>query len=647
MNLLVCLIISISLFLVLPDRSHSAETDSSQTLSTPIHSNQTQPKQEPTNKITVQSTIKKVNLGANIHYFQDKEKKYDIDQLSKNDEISWQKNGDETPNFGVDNSDTWFKKSILFDHLDTDQYLLEIAYPALDFINIYLVQNGQLLKAYHTGDRLPFKSREVDHRNFLFPLPRLNTEQAIDIYVHTQTAGALQLPFFLWEKQGFWEQDQYQLMAHTFFFSILITLALYNFMLFLSLRDTTYLLYVAYIACLTISQMGLRGLNYQILVPEYPLISERMLLISIGTSIFFACLFARQFMSLPRTNPKLNGLLLFTALLGLLQAFGGLFMPYSLNLKIGILFTAIACPILLISGLKQWLNGYKIARFFTLAWIVYLIGQFAITLSKFGLLPRTTWIEHGPEIGAGLEIILLSFALADRMNEERRKRYLAQDNALIHEKAAREAQENALNIQNQANEELEARVNTRTQELRETLEELSEANEKLHSLSTLDGLTQVGNRRSFDNVLDREWRRCMRDRVDLSLLLLDADHFKQINDQYGHQVGDECLKYIAGILTGSVKRPADGVSRYGGEEFVIVLPNTSQQGAKIIAERIRSSIESKTFEIDGKTLSLTISIGLASTLPNAGHEQTSLIEKADQALYRAKNEGRNRVCISK
>ena len=564
-----------------------------------------------------------------------------------NKTLNWQVNKDEAPNFGVDPSNFWFKTRINFDKQSSDDYLVEIAYPVLDFIDLYIFQNGKMKKAYHTGDRLAFNTRSLEHRNFLFPLPLLQTDIPVDIYVRAQTAGAMQLPFFIWEQQVFWEQDQFQLMAHTFFFAILVTLALYNFMLFVSLRDNAYLLYVLYIISLTISQMGLRGMNYQLLVPDHPIINERMLLTSIGVAIIFAGLFARKFMALPRTSPILNKIMLFIVTLAVIQAIGGIFMPYSLNVKMGILLTAISCPTLLIVGLIQWLKGYKIARFFTLAWAIYLIGQFALTLSKFGIIPRTTWIEHGPEIGAGLEVILLSFALADRMNEERRKRHLAQENALLHERSAREAQEHSLTIQNQANEELESRVNARTLELSETLEELSEVNEKLHALSTLDGLTKVGNRRAFDNVLEREWRRCMRDQVELSLLLLDADHFKQINDQYGHQTGDECLKRIAAILGESVKRPADGVARYGGEEFAVVLPNTSEQGAIVIAERIRSSIETDILTFEGQNIVLTISIGLASSKPNASQSfnQTSLIEKADKALYLAKKEGRNRVCV--
>lgn len=605
------------------------------------------PLELPTKLFKINGSFKSANLGKDILYLKDTDGTISIEQILSDKTLNWQVNKDVAPNFGVDPSNFWFKTSINFDKQASDSYLIEIAYPLLDFIDLYIFQNGMMKKAYHTGDRLPFNSRNIDHRNFLFPIPLLQVDLPVDIYVRAQTAGAMQLPLFLWEEQAFWEQDQLQLMAHTFFFAILVTLALYNFMLFISLRDSAYLLYVLYIVSLAISQMSLRGLNYQLLAPDYPMINERMLVISIGMAIFFAGLFAIKFMALPRTSPILNRILLFIVALAAVQAVGGIFMPYSLDVKMGIVLTAIACPTLLIVSLIQWLKGYKIARFFTLAWAVYLIGQFAITLSKFGIIPRTTWVEHGPEIGAGLEIILLSFALADRMNEERRKRYLAQDNALLHEISAREAQEHSLLIQNQANEELESRVNARTLELSETLEQLSEVNEKLHTLSTLDGLTKVGNRRSFDNVLDREWQRCMRDQAELSLLLMDADHFKQINDQYGHQTGDECLKHIAAILSETVKRPADGISRYGGEEFAVVLPNTSEQGAKMIAERIRKSIETDILTFEGQKIVFTISIGLASIKPNANQnfDQSSLIEKADKALYLAKKEGRNRVCV--
>ncbi len=592
----------------------------------------------------VQPHESSINLAKGAAFVADESGMATISQMMRNRD-GWQYNEADTPNLGVDARAYWFHQSVkglAIEH----PYLIEIAYPALDDVHVFFVQHGEILAQHQTGDHGTFAQRPIAHRNFLFPLPELTSNSPLDIFVRVKTSGAVQLPIYLWQQEAFWEQDQLQLMAHAFFIAILITIALYNLMLFLSMRDSVYLVYVFYIVSLTITQLGLRGLNSQLLAPDYPLISERMLLVSIGASVFFASLFARKFMSLPQTSPRADKVMLVIALISLSQAIGGIFLPYATTLKAGITITALACPILLLVGIHQWMRGVKVARFYTLAWGFYLVVQFAITLSKFGLIPRTRLIEYGPEIGASIEVILLSFALADRMNEERRKRYAAQHSALLHEKAARKAQEQALELQNNVNEELEVRVEERTQELRETLDELSVANEKLQSLSTLDGLTGVRNRRSFDETIDREWRRCAREKTELSLLMIDADHFKNVNDEYGHLAGDECLKTIARVLSNTIRRPADSVARFGGEEFVIVLPNTTLNGAVVIAERIRSQIQAQGVMFEGNAISLSVSIGISSAIPGPHLQPAVLLDQADQALYRAKENGRNQVIFA-
>jgi diguanylate cyclase (GGDEF)-like protein len=591
----------------------------------------------------ISADIESVNLGLNIPHLRDANGNLTIEDILNQDETSWSKRNEEIPNLGVDPANFWFKHTLRFTNAESKDYLLEIGYPALDYIDVYFIQNNRVHYSYNAGDHLPFSSRPIDHRNFLFPLPKFNANQNVDIVIRVQTAGAVQLPLVLWQQTAFWEQDQSQLMLQTLFVAILLTIALYNLMLFASMRDRAYLLYVCYICCLAFTQLSLRGLNYQLFVQDSPYANERILLVSIGLAIFFAGLFAHKFMSLADTGPKLGKVVLLIAYLGLAQAVSGLFVPYALSITAGIALTPICCAILLLAGMVQWLHGNKVARFFTLAWAFYLIGQFSIALSKLGLLPRTPLLEYGPELGASVGVILLSFALADRMNEEKRMRYAAQNEALLHEQSARKAQEHSLQIQHQANEELESRVDARTQELQSTLEQLSVANEKLHGLSTVDGLTQLRNRRAFDERLDNEWRRSAREKSELSLIMLDADHFKNINDTYGHQAGDECLKILSRILSDSVRRPSDCVARYGGEEFAIILPHTKSQGAGVIAERIRSRVEAESITFEGQAISLTVSIGLGSMLPTKEDDPNTLLEHADKALYRAKSEGRNRI----
>ncbi|AKU12052.1 response regulator receiver modulated diguanylate cyclase [Azoarcus sp. CIB] len=175
---------------------------------------------------------------------------------------------------------------------------------------------------------------------------------------------------------------------------------------------------------------------------------------------------------------------------------------------------------------------------------------------------------------------------------------------------------------------------------------LDEANRELTRLSAFDGLTGIANRRTFDVTLSREWRRSARSGAPISLMVVDVDCFKQFNDAYGHQVGDECLKAVARALAGNTRRPIDLVARYGGEEFAVVLPDTDAQGAAIVAESMRRAVEALAITHRHSTAArvVTVSVGIAVTKPERSDDGgfATLLARADEALYRAKRDGRNR-----
>jgi len=185
----------------------------------------------------------------------------------------------------------------------------------------------------------------------------------------------------------------------------------------------------------------------------------------------------------------------------------------------------------------------------------------------------------------------------------------------------------------------------REHELVQTLKQLETANQLLQHMSATDGLTGVANRRQFDGVLEIEWARASRNRLWLSLILVDIDCFKLYNDTYGHPAGDACLKTVASVLVGSIHRPEDMVARYGGEEFAVMLPGTELAGAAIVAKRIRARVESMEIAHARSEVSpfVTLSLGVAAAIPRKDNTVSALIAVADKALYEAKNEGRNRV----
>ena len=182
--------------------------------------------------------------------------------------------------------------------------------------------------------------------------------------------------------------------------------------------------------------------------------------------------------------------------------------------------------------------------------------------------------------------------------------------------------------------------------LRQSQKQLLEKNLELERLTNLDGLTGLSNRRYLDEYMALEWSRAARDHSALSVLMIDVDHFKLYNDSYGHVAGDQVLKRVAQALHAASERPADLVTRYGGEEFLVVLPATPRSGAVSVGEKLRLCIESLDIPHAGSSHGrITISIGGASTFPAPGESVQSLIQAADRELYVAKKEGRNRMRI--
>jgi diguanylate cyclase (GGDEF)-like protein len=199
-------------------------------------------------------------------------------------------------------------------------------------------------------------------------------------------------------------------------------------------------------------------------------------------------------------------------------------------------------------------------------------------------------------------------------------------------------------------ERLRTSIAERTEELRATVDLLETANSQLERLSLLDELTGIANRRYFQRILAEDWERCRTEQQPLSLILIDLDHFKELNDTHGHPAGDACLRAIGRFLAQRIRRSGDlatrtgdMVARYGGEEFAVLLASANEAEADTLAESIRSGIERLPIAFGDQTFSITASCGLASIVPTADDTPSSLIDRADRALYAAKHDGRNCV----
>lgn len=225
------------------------------------------------------------------------------------------------------------------------------------------------------------------------------------------------------------------------------------------------------------------------------------------------------------------------------------------------------------------------------------------------------------QVAVGGQVILLNYAMVQRWR-------------LLNQKL--------LDVEHTARTELEFKVHERTAQLRNTMRELEKANRKLSALSLNDSLTGLHNRRHLDNILPELCAESRRTGQPLALALVDADHFKAINDTWGHGFGDTCLQFIAEMLTRHVKRPRDVAIRFGGEEFALVLPDTDAAGARNVCSALLEDIASTPIASpSGAPVRITLSSGIAEL--GDGEDQQALFDRADQALYQAKSSGRNRV----
>jgi diguanylate cyclase (GGDEF)-like protein len=567
------------------------------------------------------SSEKALSHFGQLVFFSD-EKKLSLAEVKNLQPSKWQSAAAGDLSLGFDSHHYWFRLPLKNLHPSSAPWLFRSKYPLLDTIDLYLFADSTLIQEFHTGDSLTFDQRPLDQPSFVFPLT-INTEGEYVIYMHIHTTSSLQLSLSLQSESEFWQTMATENATSAAFYAILLSMIFYNAVIFLIVRVRSYLYYVLYLSSFTLLMASIHGWAYRLLWPNIPVVHQLSVVFLIGTTIFTAALFTSSFLRLKEIRPDLHRLVMVVAAVGIIHSIISLVAPYSIMIRVGAALAIIAAALAIFSTLQEWFRSRRReVMMFIIAWSTVLIGFLLYSGQKFGFLPVNALTEHAIEIGAVLEALLLALGLADRINSERKSRIATQDKML--------------EVQRKANQELDNKVRERT-------EELEIMNDQLHTTSVTDSLTQIKNRYYFDNKLPAEYRRAYREKSWLSLLILDIDHFKKFNDNYGHQAGDEVLKIVAAEIQRIVKRPSDAVSRYGGEEFTVLLPATPKAGAYLVAERIREHIENMQITWQGESLCVTLSIGLASCIPPYYEGEATLLKQADDFLYVAKDHGRNQV----
>ncbi|MCC5857298.1 MAG: diguanylate cyclase [Ectothiorhodospiraceae bacterium] len=551
-------------------------------------------------------------------------------------------------------------RAALDGHDHRPDMLLVVGDARLEAVTAYWASDGGEFRHLGIGDLTPVSARPVPHRKLIFPL---RTEGRGELLLLVEIrAGSLAIPSMeLWDPQAFWISDARELLQLGLFLGLLLTVAAYSLFSLALLRESSHLYYGLFLLAGALAMLAWTGLGYQFLWPESAWLQQRGVELFLLAGLVSACLFVIRLFDLSSRTPGQFVLLHALAALTLLTLLiTPLLAPRELTIATLLLALLTAVSTLLV-GVLHWRAGVVAARHFTIANAFALAGILAMLFPHRLLQPLPLNPDGALMLGAVGGIALWSLALIHRMTGERESRRQAErealeaerlmrdarERALAHEREAREAQQHALRLKSEANRNLERQVKARTRELEEVLKELSSANAQLETASITDGLTGVYNRRHFDQTLVREWHRAQRQQSPLSVVMLDLDHFKPINDEYGHQVGDLCLQEIGRTLKQTVTRAGDVAARYGGEEFAVILPNTPARGALTIAEEIRRRIAGIVpADPSAASVRMTASLGVATAEPDFQGRPEDLVYAADAAVYRAKTLGRNRVVMA-
>jgi len=357
-----------------------------------------------------------ISAGSALEIFRDSSGDLTFDQIRSQPVAGkFIRSGQENPNLGYTTDVVWARLIVRCETESHRHWVLEVAYPNLDHLTVFQRESSGRYAGFETGDRLPFSSREIKHRNFVFTL-HVQPSSTDTVFFRIASEGALSFPVVLRTEDNFKETDHESQLAFGFYYGIFLSLMLYNFLLFLSIRDKNYLLYVGYIATFLILQMIFNGLAYEYLWPGLPGWNNVSLIVFIGLVYACSLWFTTSFLNLKQFHPVFYKVMKGLRMLGVLLAVLAFFVPYHQMVMAAAFMTLLVAPSILIASVYGIRKKYRPAWFFLSAWILFLVGMTLFALKNFGVLPVNFLTTYGLQIGAAIEIILLSLALADRIN---------------------------------------------------------------------------------------------------------------------------------------------------------------------------------------------------------------------------------------
>lgn len=507
--------------------------------------------------------------------------------LNEYKEGNFTKNIAEKVSFGFTNDVIWASILIKNSSIKEIEKVLYVDSAWLDHADFYFIHQHEVDNSVFLGDSLPFNSRINKTR--MLSLQHTFKAGTTQVFMRFKSKDPLLIPLYLSSKETIQSDLNLSSYFYGFLYGAFIILLIYNLVLSVSLKERSYIFYSLYLLSFLSLNFAYTGHGFQFIWPESVVFQKWAMIIFLHCYNIFGIAFCFEFLKLKVYLPKVNSLKNWVYACLVLLSISLLINGDSLlAVKVGVGLTSILVIIFISLGFLALKNGHEMARFFIPAAFMGVGGAAISAAITQGNMPYNSLLFHSIEVGMLIEMYILALALAFNLKKMDKARIVA---------------------------EVKAQV---------------------------DYLTQLYNRRAFTNIVMPYWHLGQRQKEVSTLIILDIDFFKKINDEHGHAAGDAVIKAIALTLKNKVRK-SDVLARWGGEEFIIYLPNTGKYDAIKLAEVIRKNIEKMIVINENKTLNVSASFGVAESSTQT-QQLDDLIKLADIALYKAKNSGRNKVC---
>ncbi|QTS85752.1 response regulator [Ectopseudomonas khazarica] len=376
--------------------------------------------------VTFDEQVRALPLGQSMYVFEDVRGDASIDDVSSQAvQGSFRLHDKPVLNAGYSRSVFWLRLDLQYlprQEQGARSWLLELAYPPLDHLELYLPDDsGSFALAQRTGDALPFDSRQIRQNNYLFELS-LEPGQTKRIYLRLESQGSIQAPLTLWSPNAYLEEQPGRIYVLGIIYGVLLVMLVYNLFIFLSVRDTSYLYYILYIASFGLYQISVNGAGIEYFWPDSPWWANAATPFLIGSAALFGCQFARSFLHTVEHSPWVDRLLLVLMASGAAVMILALCISYATALRLATYLALLFTVVIFAAGILAWLRGMRVARYFIFAWTAFLVGGIVNTLMVLGYVPNVFLTMYASQIGSALEVGLLSLALADRINAMKEER---------------------------------------------------------------------------------------------------------------------------------------------------------------------------------------------------------------------------------